>query len=480
MTLIRNFVGARMLIQAFKLPSNRDEGEAERKFLENFIKAIDTLEGEVKKSLSVKKSMNQAIDRSILKKAIQQSHQHCHDRAHELLIELQKEIKRTSQAKQQSSDYLKLMNKLMECCLGIINNASSLCLAANKKSFNEDGFRGIILYDFCIDLGGYCLPSHQYLDPLIGCVQGAGNREKYEADDGHCLGYVYSWAKQIEINGEAAFLNVLDPVAHYYQTHYHETHYSPTNKITGDQYCLYPVKSSITKILAQINQEHIYYIALGNLEIGHATGIRRRSHGAIEFFDPNFGLFIFPDENTFIEFFVFFTSVCNLGNKAYNIISYSPIAAQKQAVKIDDIVFKKKEKSDFPMRNYLTRKSYQQLFKDWDNAYKENFYSYISLGQLKENFINNITVRIERTSDIKVLTYLYELFSMDDNTLAKEENKDYAFINILKKRRYAIIDELSFWKENKNTATINKLKAMIDARIDQVINAQVRSRASAY
>ncbi|MBV8802991.1 MAG: hypothetical protein JO131_08545 [Gammaproteobacteria bacterium] len=149
------------------------------------------------------------------------------------------------------------------------------------------------LYYFTNILNGFYIPLNQSLDPLNGDAQG------------YCFGHVLSWSDEISKKGRYTSPQLsISPELDHEQIHQKEDKYDMCYfhkyHLSLDLY------SIIDNILKNIDTTFTFSISLrsqGNT--GHACGIRKiPSTNEIEFFDPNYGIFVFKTEESFRIWFL--------------------------------------------------------------------------------------------------------------------------------------------------------------------------------
>lgn len=161
--------------------------------------------------------------------------------------------------------------------------------------WNANAFLARPIYYLANQLEARYIPFSQRFDPLIG-----------KDFHGACYGHVLSWRDEIVATGKYLAMPRLDRNTFLYQKN------QSTNfiMITGFQKSICRWKA-IEKIIASLRDEYIYELSFcwknlsGHSLSGHSTGLRKFKTGEVEFFDVNFGLFIFKNSQTFRVWFIY-------------------------------------------------------------------------------------------------------------------------------------------------------------------------------
>lgn len=155
---------------------------------------------------------------------------------------------------------------------------------------------------FC---GGKYIPFNQSDDPTCGQVK-ESNDAKYESSPGECLGRVLSWRDEIVNNGRFLLLPRVDVRTIKYQSpevKSTELNTAWLSKHTDSK----GLPDIVVIMLKNMRTYHLYdlYFDWENEVYSHATGIRKiPGTEEIEFIDPNKGLFVFPNRESFKLWFV--------------------------------------------------------------------------------------------------------------------------------------------------------------------------------
>lgn len=194
--------------------------------------------------------------------------------------------------KSASPYFLELMQNIETCCAGVLSSLEQMEIKLQKEMF--------LLTRVCKNaekLAGVSIPMSQDFDPLQGLI----NTSLVPPTEGNCFGHVYFWAKQVHEKGYANPSIVLDTYA--YKRHKDQEE----RRAKLPNISIPPMANSqfITDLLQKINNQGVYELELYSKTGGHAIGIRKiPKTGEIEFFDPNFGLFLFKNEKSFRDFFM--------------------------------------------------------------------------------------------------------------------------------------------------------------------------------
>lgn len=161
-----------------------------------------------------------------------------------------------------------------------------------EKSYEKNFYSGKeVFHQFANSLDGIYYPINQYFDPF----QGMSNDEyKVKQINGICFGYVQIWAQKIADKGKSSLLFKNDA-----ETFNHHKNQSRVGQgVSGFDYThIYEIEEKFGILLSKISTEYVYRLVLNR---DHAAGIRKIPHSTkIEYFDPNFGLFVFPDAERF-------------------------------------------------------------------------------------------------------------------------------------------------------------------------------------
>lgn len=212
-----------------------------------------------------------------------------------------------SAVKHNISDYLKknvplnksaspyfheLLQNIETCCAGVLSSLDQIDKKLQKEMF--------LLTTVCKNaekFSGVCIPMTQDFDPLQGLI----NVSLVAPTEGNCFGHVYFWAKQVHEKGYANPSIVLDTYAYKR----HKDQEERRAKLPNISIPSMDNSHFMTDLLQKINNQGVYELELFSKHGGHAIGIRKiPTTGEIEFFDPNFGLFLFKNEKNFRDFFM--------------------------------------------------------------------------------------------------------------------------------------------------------------------------------
>ncbi|MCE0724000.1 MULTISPECIES: ankyrin repeat domain-containing protein [Legionella] len=195
-------------------------------------------------------------------------------------------------------DTLDRLGYLNECCIGTMKHlieTAEIFLPKFAKKIDEDAN-----YITAREFNCPFLPLSQTFDPLIG-------RSNIDWDywEGTCGGYIDFWQEQIASFGALQYMPVT--TSDVYNAQGQAKTRSDVNKIAYKNENI-TMAEVVEKILNSIEEDQTYALSfLANVG-GHATGIRRiPGTNGIEFFEPNYGIFVFPEENLFKSWFVRYT-----------------------------------------------------------------------------------------------------------------------------------------------------------------------------
>lgn len=372
----------------------------------------------------------------------------------------------------QTEKYIALLHDLQTCCLGIINNnytAHSYSCKTEEERYNYFYAlldctikNAVILYDFAAASGGSYVPAFQDMDPLIGST--STDEVKYGYDLGQCYGHTFSWGRQISDRGSATKLNLMDEFT--FQAQLYQVKSEPVEIKTS--------RLAAETLLDQITFEYIYKVAVYSDKSAHAMGIRRiPGTTKIEFFDPNFGLFVLPNTNAFVDFFQLYMSVLCLNNKkVYERITLSAMFDQDMNVMPDSA--KPAAKMNI-MTAHTTFLAYMELFDTMQNKYRDQYFANINTADLKRAFVDQMLVRIKYTFNRDVLQKLYDVLTQPVAVFDGPGYEKYRFVKVLHGKVNPKLDKLRFWASDETTS-MSVLKAALLSRMEE-LKPQVSSRA---
>lgn len=137
--------------------------------------------------------------------------------------------------------------------------------------------------------GGRYVPFVQNYDPL-----------SYGAPKGSCYGYVVQWSNDIKKSKNNFVIPRLNKKVLFAQNKQSRNYFSSWSSSFGRKTNL---QSVISNMQHHLVDDTIYELGLDfcNDDISHALGIRKLPGNEIEFFDPNLGIFIFPNDERFAQ-----------------------------------------------------------------------------------------------------------------------------------------------------------------------------------
>lgn len=167
-------------------------------------------------------------------------------------------------------------------------------------------------YNLASQLNGRYIYSDQRFDPLAFIHSGT------------CYGHVLSWRDAVVKTGKCIAMSRNDMTNFNYQLS--QTEYLPDFYETCQNHM--HIWSAVEKLLSKCRKDGIYLWSYNfcRNQSGHAFGIRKLKNKEIECFDPNLGIFIFP-ENTFSLWFTHILS-CYLYDDSLFDLEVSHIGAQ--------------------------------------------------------------------------------------------------------------------------------------------------------
>lgn len=418
-----NFARLKRKLSTFALPENGNH-QAKQDFIYSINMHLDALFAEIKASLFsqgyTSRNLPELFDE--ISAGYQRAFIMANDSAAIILELLAREYKRyvTEDVHNEERSYLpyeELLSDILHCCHGLRERP------LNKRLINNEEYRKIlgeekepfvqsiknyfsendILYTYTLMTGGYVNPFNQGFDPLVGTHNIEDEMFKVENDEGYCSGAVEEWAAEISNEGEARNVSLLDAFSYMRQ----KTQGSLPPKI--DRTIYFELNKNVDtiaeKILSDLAPNCIYYLTLAAPvgKQGHATGIRRvPGTRMIEFYDPNYGLFLFKEAKAFINFFKLLLTLYYLdGQTVFLQAELFQIGRQNMKPSYADLPDNDDPK--FSLHEHTTRLAYGQLLTRFEKiANKEE----VDVPMFQLMLINSLLLRISYTDDIDVLERL--------------------------------------------------------------------------
>ena len=198
--------------------------------------------------------------------------------------------------KNQNEPYALLLKNLMYCCFGVKKSTVEI------QTILEDNPQSLILksHQSADEMGAIVFPMQQSNDPLIGADLDA-DQEKSWIISGYCYGHVLEWGQQIVTQGYADPLQLLNVESH--RLHKQQL-INPASTFVSVLSLKNP-SQFVKELLNIMSNTNVYHLNLfGGYGDGHALGIRKIPHtSTIELYDPDQGIFLFPNEKDFMNFF---------------------------------------------------------------------------------------------------------------------------------------------------------------------------------
>jgi hypothetical protein len=317
-------------------------------------------------------------------------------------------------------------------------------------------------------LNGFYIPLNQTLDPLNGI------------SEGYCFGHVLAWADEISKKGRYTSAQLsASPELDYVQLHQNkykqEVNYFQNYRSPLD---LYEISENIIK---KLDMTFIFNLVIwsNNGKDCHGCGIRKIPiTNEIEFFDPNFGLFVFKTGDSFRLWFPRLIEMMYFKNGLINNISLKKIKEQKNdatlsipLMDIHPLSDQDKEKiygylADSTIPDEVTRKlqyviqkirtaSYIAIHSEQKDLFKKTddsiYKMMLSTHQLLKN--NSFLTKPKSSGDEKIT----------DEILASYKKNIDAYHSFLKKQVFNAIDkEISILDIDKTHP--NEIIALIDLK----------------
>lgn len=214
----------------------------------------------------------------------------------EIEVEKEKEIEESEKGKE------KIHAHKTESASTQKNDVSFQLALTDEEENTLEGDRD--LYRNAKALGAKYYPYTQAANALAG--------QKKKGDEflskGMCDGLSRAWSDEIMEKGKSLKQPVSDKRVTYYQENQEPVSKYLENLHANEKikYFSYNVVNDklVLALLDNINDDSIYLIGFYPAqEVPHSSGVRKLKNGQIEFYDPNFGIFVFPDRNDFQVWF---------------------------------------------------------------------------------------------------------------------------------------------------------------------------------
>lgn len=202
--------------------------------------------------------------------------------------------------------YNKLLTEIEGNITSVLDNISKNILLKDFVDYSSvtDIIDKIKFYDDTLSrqtslarlLHGRMLPFSQSLDPL------RSRKLRNGVFDGSCYGHVKSWCNDISRHGYCEKFHCLDTEVMDYQEHQKLTLLHAS--WVCDIYAKTDLKQVLASMLSSVKADRTYILHLMSYSgHGHVIGIRliQASHD-VEFFDPNFGTFVFDKQENFCKY----------------------------------------------------------------------------------------------------------------------------------------------------------------------------------
>ncbi len=186
----------------------------------------------------------------------------------------------------------KLLEDIIICAKEVKKHAESISETDIRKILSRP------VYKRAHQLNAVYFPSFQGLDPILGSSRDV-TEDKIEEWEGTCAGHVKSYGKIVSKKEKYLHLPRMDTTTLQYQNE--ENFHILSRKIeckNDDSFST--IYTKMETLLSRTTSQFIYYFSLNTFNIGHAMSFRKLSLGKIEFFDPNYGVFVFNNEKSFL------------------------------------------------------------------------------------------------------------------------------------------------------------------------------------
>lgn len=351
---------------------------------------------------------------------------------------------------QSSAKFSNFLKFISQCCYGVLLRAEGV----NEMLVAPDYF-DTILYSFCTNLGGIFVPAAQHFDPFRGK---AVKNQEFIPTAAECFGYTERYVNAVR-QGKNCQVSGLTVEAHQAQKEQFKV--KDKEQLVFTSHNIKSVKWEIKKIVTNLNHTSIYKLGLsGPLDgqlTGHSQALRLTKDNGIEFFDPDYGLFFFKNQDDFIKWFSLLISVYK-EKRNYFIHGIILMDCGKQQMEEPLLPSSSTAtNSNFDFGNLF---DYLNTFNRLSLEQEKIKYRDCSLKDLKLRFCENFASLIENVHDLNVL----------QETLDIMNNKECSSIQFILQRRHSFFDKLYSWffQVEKPTQTQSEVIEIINQRMTQL------------
>lgn len=237
--------------------------------------------------LIILKSLEKQLDEKIQNKAAEQSSAFC---------QLLKEIKIAIEG---NLKHLQVCGVLSDTKLPETAKLKRVQLPDEQKKYFGTP---LDIYLLCTLFGGSYYMMKQKYDVMYGRPR--DEKGEWIASSGMCKGALMVWTQEVETMGCFESLrSAINETAYEFQY--------DQSKMKFKTILTFPINTFLMmdNVLAKLSSDHIYACTLSGNNTPHIVGIRKTVKNQIEFFDANFGVFVFPEANNFAYWFNLFLGI---------------------------------------------------------------------------------------------------------------------------------------------------------------------------
>lgn len=342
----------------------------------------------------------------------------------------------------------------------------------DDEKYNLFAFKENPCIRLAIQLGGRYLPVKQIFDPLRG------------ENEGLCFGYTRDWINEVAEQGYYQSTPRADIKTYTYQINQQKIKKEDKLVIESSYKNGMDVSLALDSLLQKIEDHVIYSFRTvpQSHEPGHAMGLRRIHHsGEIEFFDANFGIFVFPDVHKFRTWFLLLlrNEYCQKpGKLALSEARLQPQNAvatipdiKKPDIPMDDRDFECPSVKDFNKVQAMLDKCYFKIFSlsDVFTTIKDKPDDDKMFNVIKNSIVENF-IEYFKTTQYYIPQQKVTDETMDDNTYHEELKEDiikalnrevqrleHAYIGDYISKRNVLVDLRERITNAPKCATLNSL-----------------------
>lgn len=363
------------------------------------------------------------------------------------------------------NQYNKLIQLLFYCADGIEKGLSNL----KNIKYYENHF----LYKLADNFGATIAPMMQCFDPLQG--SNIGVEDRFAKSRGRCYGYI---AKSNEKTKKSKLpqlpVLVLDKKAYRRHAKRLTPNQHDSNLFFRENFvCSYSMllesnlKRIVDDMLKSMRLKETYFLSFSMPGCGHVVSLRNAKtdeQNCIEFFDPNFGVFLFQDEPRFKQWLLFLFHSYIDENNCDNITMWRlgrQLTPELQQSSIPPVY-----PPDFVPKDFF--KDYQifeeiagYILSSQEPEIHKNSSIWDTLKIRKNIFLEFFNFYISHVEDMTILTNI----KSDIEQAARSTETPFRFLFI---QRTPLFDKLRLWNHSSDTwsmtETAKAMKAILDGR----------------